>query len=179
MTLFSNNFLNSNKKNLFKIVYVQGVDVVQKKLRVVVANYASYPTLRQLINRKQSRNLKLLVKRHIFCDGTIEIAPKPFYQVYSLHPLIEGRCYPNVHSFLPKKTQKIYKNFFTVVKDGLDGNVLKIGLVEYYKHDDKNKKWHEISMFSNHPLIYSLIDAFITKNRLTINPITRQAYGAS
>ncbi|RNA21058.1 hypothetical protein BpHYR1_029629 [Brachionus plicatilis] len=26
-----NNFLNSNKKNLFKFVYVQGVDIVQKK----------------------------------------------------------------------------------------------------------------------------------------------------
>ena len=39
-------------------------------------------------------NLKLLEQYHIFCDGTFDIAPKPSYQVYSIHCLVENQCLP-------------------------------------------------------------------------------------
>ncbi|RNA35707.1 FLYWCH zinc finger domain [Brachionus plicatilis] len=45
--------------------------------------------------------LKLLEDAHLFCDGTFNIAPKLFQQVYSIHVLYNGRCIPIVYALLP------------------------------------------------------------------------------
>ncbi|CAF1128917.1 unnamed protein product [Brachionus calyciflorus] len=71
-------------------------------------------------------NLKLLEKAHLFCDGTFDIAPKLFGQVYTIQALIEGRCVPLVYGLLPRKTEAMYTEFLTQVKSKLSHDPLSI-----------------------------------------------------
>ncbi|RMZ94313.1 hypothetical protein BpHYR1_027233, partial [Brachionus plicatilis] len=73
-----------------------------------------------------AENLKMLEGNHTFCDGTFDVAPKPFYQVYSMHSLIDGKCLPMVYGLLPNKSQKIYERFLSKIKKAL--NTLPLSL---------------------------------------------------
>ncbi|CAF0979719.1 unnamed protein product [Brachionus calyciflorus] len=66
------------------------------------------------------KNLKLLEKSHIFADGTFDIAPKLFSQVYSLHVYLKNQSYAIVYAILPFKTEKIYIDFLSKVKSKLE-----------------------------------------------------------
>ncbi len=56
----------------------------------------------------------------MFCDGTFDVSPKLFMQVYSIHCLVQGRCLPVVYGVLPRKTEAIYVKFLQVVSKHLD-----------------------------------------------------------
>lgn len=45
---------------------------------------------------------------NIFADGTFDIAPDFFAQVYSIHALIDFKCYPIIYAFLYKNFNKKY-----------------------------------------------------------------------
>ena len=53
----------------------------------------------------------------MFADGTFDIAPFLFLQVYSLHAVIQGRCLPMVYGVLPRKTEKIYIRFLSEISN--------------------------------------------------------------
>ena len=40
------------------------------------------------------------------CDGTFSVAPDVFYQVYTIHGVIENAVIPLVYALLPNKTQE-------------------------------------------------------------------------
>ncbi|CAF0983812.1 unnamed protein product [Brachionus calyciflorus] len=72
------------------------------------------------------KNLKLIENGHIYVDGTFEIAPDLFYQIYSVHVLIDSKCYPVLYIPLPKKTQKLYERFLSVIESKIDCHPISI-----------------------------------------------------
>ena len=46
------------------------------------------------------------------CDGTFSVAPDVFYQVYTIHGVIENAVIPLVYALLPNKTQDTYEKLF-------------------------------------------------------------------
>jgi hypothetical protein len=61
------------------------------------------------------KKLKLIENAHLFADGTFDIAPNLFLQVYSIHVLIENKTIVSVFALLPRKTQKIYESMLNVI----------------------------------------------------------------
>ncbi|CAF0822724.1 unnamed protein product [Brachionus calyciflorus] len=72
------------------------------------------------------KNLKLMSNSHIFADGTFDMAPKLFSQVYSLHIFYRNKSYPIVYATLPRKTEKIYIEFLKVLKARIDIDPISI-----------------------------------------------------
>ncbi|CAF1055049.1 unnamed protein product, partial [Brachionus calyciflorus] len=65
-------------------------------------------------------NLKLLEKSNCFADGTFSVAPNLFYQVYTIHAFVNGRCIPLVYCLLPRKTEEIYIRVLTAISTKLN-----------------------------------------------------------
>ena len=47
--------------------------------------------------------------QHWFADGTFRIAPVGFSQLYTIHGLKKGQCYPCVYALLPNKTEAVLR----------------------------------------------------------------------
>ena len=62
------------------------------------------------------KNVKCLEEANIYADGTFDIAPELFQQVYTVHALVQGRCLPMVYGILPRKTEVIYTKFLNELK---------------------------------------------------------------
>ena len=52
---------------------------------------------------------------HWFSDGTFKVCPEIFYQLYTLHALINERVIPCIYALLPNKTEETYHRFFSEV----------------------------------------------------------------
>ena len=58
--------------------------------------------------------LDLLVDSEIWhCDGTFSVSPDVFYQVYTIHGMVENTLVPLVYALLPNKTQATYEELFS------------------------------------------------------------------
>ncbi|RNA08310.1 hypothetical protein BpHYR1_007957 [Brachionus plicatilis] len=64
-------------------------------------------------------NSKRLEKAHIFADGTFDIGPKLFIQVYSVHGLINGRCFSMAYALMSRKKEEMYIEFLDKLKTKL------------------------------------------------------------
>ena len=63
-------------------------------------------------------NLKLLSSfREWFMDGTFEVAPLIYKQMYNIAASISGKILPLLYSLLPNKTEKIYVKLFKLLDD--------------------------------------------------------------
>ncbi|CAF1100650.1 unnamed protein product [Brachionus calyciflorus] len=93
-------------------------------------------------------NVKLIENGHIFVDGTFEISPEPFLQVYSIHLLIDNKCYPVLYGLLPRKTQKMYERFLSCIEVELESNPTSINC-DYEKAmiNAAQKIFRQISVF--------------------------------
>ena len=49
------------------------------------------------------------------CDGTFSVSPDVFYQVYTIHGVIEDTLIPLDYALLPNKTQTTYSKLFSCV----------------------------------------------------------------
>ncbi|RNA38784.1 hypothetical protein BpHYR1_049580 [Brachionus plicatilis] len=68
-------------------------------------------------------NLKLLnTFNEWYADGTFDISPSFFKQVYTIHVLINGTNLPLVYGILPDKKETIYVKFLRLVKKHLSIN---------------------------------------------------------
>ena len=63
-------------------------------------------------------------------DGTFQKAPKPFFQIYSLLALVDGKAYPALFSFLPNKRSATYQAFLEEVKS----KVAKVSMTLRIQH---------------------------------------------
>lgn len=62
--------------------------------------------------------LGLLSDSPAWCmDGTFNIAPPLFHQLYSIHGTSRGITIPMVFALLPSKTQECYERLFNILKD--------------------------------------------------------------
>ena len=63
-------------------------------------------------------NMDLLAEATtIYVDGTFEICPRLFYQVFTINAFIHGQQLPLVYGLLPGKSRDIYHQFFMGVKE--------------------------------------------------------------
>ncbi|XP_067671617.1 uncharacterized protein [Haliotis asinina] len=53
----------------------------------------------------------------IYGDGTFYVTPTVFYQLYTLHAMIDNQMFPLVFLLLPDKRQVTYERAFQLVKD--------------------------------------------------------------
>ena len=60
--------------------------------------------------------------REWYADGTFDISPTYFKQVYSIHIIINGTVLPLVYGLLPNKSQKTYVKFLSLLKDKVSQN---------------------------------------------------------
>ncbi|CAF1096296.1 unnamed protein product [Brachionus calyciflorus] len=130
-------------------------------------------------------NLKNLENAHIFVDGTFDIAPKLFKQVYNAHALVNGRCLTMVYGLMTRKNEEMYKLFH--YKQSMWRKIVDLGLKIDYNEDEKIRQFLKIpqalafippedvvtgfelikskQMLSKHPLVYSLEDSFIKEQK--------------
>lgn len=52
---------------------------------------------------------------HWFCDGTFSVSPKVFYQLYTVHAMVNETIIPCIYAFLPNKTRETYQRFWAGV----------------------------------------------------------------
>ena len=64
-----------------------------------------------------NRNLETLSTHpNWIADGTFYVAPKQFYQSYSIHAVIDGKCLPLLFALLSDKTQDTYIFLLNIIK---------------------------------------------------------------
>lgn len=52
-----------------------------------------------------------------YMDGTFYASPSYFYQLYTIHAMIDGYMCPLVYGLLPNKQQTMYTRFFTLIQN--------------------------------------------------------------
>ena len=69
-----------------------------------------------------NQGLELLSNsEHWFCDGTFKVCPEIFYQVYTIHALVNGRALPCLFALWPNKNQQTYQIFFREISHLVPG----------------------------------------------------------
>jgi len=65
-----------------------------------------------------TENINLLEQnRHWFVDGTFKVAPVIFFQLFTIHALIDGRALPLVYCLLKDKAEHTYTRVFEKIKE--------------------------------------------------------------
>ena len=65
-----------------------------------------------------TESLHLLVTAEaIYIDGTFEICPRLFYQVFTINVFVHGQQFPLVYGLLQGKSRETYNKFFMGVKE--------------------------------------------------------------
>lgn len=93
--------------------------------------------LRILIFTTKSNLKALKTFKHWFADGTFDLCPMIFSQIYTIHAFHKGTVLPLVYAFLPSKTEQIYKKFLTALKglrNGLNPDIITIDLELGFKN---------------------------------------------
>ena len=63
-------------------------------------------------------NLRHLAEAEtIYVDGTFEVCPRLFYQVFTINAFLHGQQFPLVYGLLPSKSRDSYNRFFMAVKE--------------------------------------------------------------
>ncbi|RNA44990.1 hypothetical protein BpHYR1_007574 [Brachionus plicatilis] len=64
----------------------------------------------------------LLINGHLFADGTFDITPRLFLQVYTIHAIINEKCLPLIYCLMPGKIKALYSRVLDVTKSRLKIN---------------------------------------------------------
>ena len=68
------------------------------------------------------QDLELLSNsEHWLWDGTFKVCPEIFYQVCTVHALVNGRVFPCLFALFPNKNQQTYQIFFREVSNLVPG----------------------------------------------------------
>ena len=70
---------------------------------------------RLIIFATNDANRLLATNLHWFIDGTFKVCPEIFFQIYTIHVLINHQTFPCVFDLLPNKTEATYNRFLTEV----------------------------------------------------------------
>jgi hypothetical protein len=74
-----------------------------------------------------SNNMKILSQHnHWYVDGTFDITPTMFTQLFSIHVYIKEVSIPLLYALLPNQTEKTYTKLFQMVKGLIDKSPLSI-----------------------------------------------------
>ncbi|CAF1041108.1 unnamed protein product [Brachionus calyciflorus] len=100
-----------NPEKLSEIYFPDFLTFTKKKKNFLFFDSGADSEFRFIIFTTES-NLQNLENAHVFVDGTFDIAPKLFAQVYTIHALIDGRCFPMAYGLLSRKTEEMYVEVF-------------------------------------------------------------------
>ncbi len=63
-------------------------------------------------------NLKLLCgSEEMYLDGTFNVSPALFLQLFTIHAFIQGKQFPLIYALLPNKAAATYVRLFRALKD--------------------------------------------------------------
>ncbi len=62
----------------------------------------------------------------VYMDGTFQICPRLFYQLFNINVFIHQQHFPVVYCLLPRKTWEVYNRAFTLVKEAAQNLHLEI-----------------------------------------------------
>lgn len=111
-------YLGHNPQSLEDIDLSEQLTVTNKGQQFLYYDSGPEDPNRMLIFTTDN-NLGILNKSHTsFVDGTFEIAPKLFYQVFTINGIFRGKCLPLVYGLLTRKDEKTYDKFFSALRDG-------------------------------------------------------------
>ncbi|CAF0870086.1 unnamed protein product [Brachionus calyciflorus] len=111
-----------NPKKLSEIYFPDFLTITKKKENFLFDSGADS----EFIIFTTESNLQNLKNAHVFVDGTFDIAPKLFAQVYTIHALIDGRCFLMAYGLLSRKTEEMYVEFLNAVQIKLKHHPLSI-----------------------------------------------------
>ena len=63
----------------------------------------------------------LSISDNWFADGTFKTCPEMFYQLYTIHAMIDKRTVPCIYTLLPNKQQATYTRMFTEIQNLIQG----------------------------------------------------------
>lgn len=66
--------------------------------------------------------------RDWYCDGTFDISPTLFTQLYTIHIIINNKDLPMLYALLPNKKQKTYVALFKMIKKYINKNPKSINI---------------------------------------------------
>ena len=67
-------------------------------------------------NYFHSHKTGLVMEQNWFVDGTFKVCPQIMFQIYTIHPQINGRILPCIYALLPNKTEETYTILFREVE---------------------------------------------------------------
>ena len=80
--------------------------------------------------------LKLLHQsEYVICDGTFEMAPDSAYQLYTMHGFFNGESIPLLWALLPGKTNALYREMFSAIRQSMMTEYNSIGAIKYVLTD--------------------------------------------
>ena len=62
-----------------------------------------------------------MASQHWFADGTFNVTPDGFDQLYTIHAYVNGQTYPCVYALLPGRSENIYRRLLEHIAS-LGGN---------------------------------------------------------
>ena len=65
--------------------------------------------------------MPILKKDLLFGDGTFQVVPSVFYQLYTVHAKIGGNYPPSIYFLLPNKTARTYGRMVQIMKEVAPG----------------------------------------------------------
>ena len=65
--------------------------------------------------------MPMLKRDLLFGDGTFDVVPSIFYQLYTIHTKIGANYPPAIYFLLPNKNAKTYKKMFDILKEVAPG----------------------------------------------------------
>lgn len=71
---------------------------------------------RFLLFYKQNSLSRLCNSRIMLCDGTFKTVPSMFYQLYSLHGIVQDHTFPLIYVLTNSKTEDFYRRMLVQVK---------------------------------------------------------------
>jgi hypothetical protein len=118
--------------NIFASFEFDAEDLSQNELHKhenenLLDNFNALSLRNRVIYFTTDQNLKLIsTYSDWYCDGTFNISPTIFKQVYTFHIIIRGTTLPMLYALLPNKKQTTYKKLFRLISKHLTKNPTSI-----------------------------------------------------
>ncbi|CAF1055262.1 unnamed protein product [Brachionus calyciflorus] len=104
-----------NPEKLSEIYFPVFFPITKKKENFLYFDSGADSEFLFIIFTTESNLNQNLENAHVFVDGTFDIAPKLFAQVYTIHALIDV-CFPMANGLFSRKTEEMYVEFLNAVQ---------------------------------------------------------------
>ena len=66
--------------------------------------------------------------RHLFIDGTFNVCPRLYWQLLTIHLMVENKCVPVVYALMERKSRQMYVDLFCCLmnKEATSGLAIQV-----------------------------------------------------